>query len=120
MQPYRSSLKPFSRHLRSNLTDAEQVLWQRLRRKQIHGLQFYRQKPLLDYIVDFYCPKAALVVEIDGSQHLEPEHNEMDALRDQALAGLGLRVLRFDNRQVLTETDAVVEVIYGAAKENPP
>ena len=53
------------------MTDAERMLWQRLRRKQIHGLQFYRQKPLLSYIVDFYCPQAALVIELDGSQHLE-------------------------------------------------
>ena len=120
MQPYKRTLKPFSRQLRSNMTDAEQVLWQRLRRKQICGLQFYRQKPLLGYIVDFYCPKAALVVEVDGRQHLEPEHKERDALRDQALAGLGLRVLRFDNRQVLMETDSVIEVIYRAAGENPP
>ena len=55
------------------MTDAERTLWQRLRRRQIHGLQFYRQKPLLNYIVDFYCPQAALVIELDGSQHLESE-----------------------------------------------
>ncbi|NEX20429.1 endonuclease domain-containing protein [Thiorhodococcus mannitoliphagus] len=119
MKPYNNALKPFARHLRSNMTDAEQVLWQRLRRKQIHGLQFYRQKPLLDFIVDFFCPKAALVIEIDGSQHLESQHKAKDARRDQGLAQLGLRVLRFDSRQVLRETDAVVEVIYRAASENP-
>ena len=56
MQPYNKSLKLPSRDLRSNMTDAEHCLWQRLRRKQILGLQFYRQKPILNFIVDFYCP----------------------------------------------------------------
>ena len=100
------------------MTDAERTLWQCLRRRQIHGLQFYRQKPLLNYIVDFYCPQAALVIELDGSQHLESEGKQRDAQRDHALAGLGLRVLRFDDRQILTETEAVVDAIYRAV--NPP
>ena len=112
MKPYNQSLKPFSRNLRNNLTDAEQLLWQRLRRKQIHGIQFNRQKPLLNYIVDFYSAKASLVIELDGSQHLEPENQRKDAARDKALADQGLHVLRFDDRQVLTETDSVMEVNY--------
>ena len=86
-------------------------MWHHLRRKQIQGVQFYRQKPLLSFIVDFYCPVAKLVVELDGSQHFEKEYQDKDQVRDDALAGLGLRVLRFDNRQVLLETDAVLEVI---------
>ena len=105
------------------MTDAEQRLWYLLRRKQIHGLQFYRQKPLLSFIVDFYCPAARLVIEIDGSQHFEAAHKIKDDKRDAALAGLGLQVLRFDNRQVLTETDAVLAVIEKTVKsrmENPP
>jgi len=93
------------------MTDAEQVLWQRLRRKQIFGVQFYRQKPLLEYIVDFYCPAARLVVEVDGSQHALPENMAQDERRDRSLAGSGLKVLRFDDRQVLLETDAVVATI---------
>jgi very-short-patch-repair endonuclease len=56
MEHYRKILKEPARSLRSNMTDAEQALWHRLRRKQIHGMQFYRQKPLLSFIVDFYCP----------------------------------------------------------------
>ncbi|MDD5388922.1 MAG: endonuclease domain-containing protein [Gallionellaceae bacterium] len=104
-------LKTYGRALRGNLTEAEQKLWYRLRRKQINGWQFYRQKPLGPYIVDFYCPAAALVVELDGGQHFEPENLEADRKRDAYLAGLGLRVLRFDNRQALRETDAVMDVI---------
>ncbi len=112
MEPYRKTLKEPARLLRINMTDAEQVLWHRIRRKQIQGVQFYRQKPLLTFIVDFYCPAAKLVIELDGSQHFEAEHQAKDQDRDAALAGLGLRVLRFDNRQVLLETDAVVEEIW--------
>ena len=112
MQPYNKKLKQPSRDLRNNMTDAEQLLWQRLRRKQILGLQFYRQKPILNFIVDFYCPAANLVIECDGGQHYTAEGLEADRARDQALAQLGLNVLRFDNRQILTEIDGVVEKIY--------
>lgn len=111
MERYNPKLKEHSRTLRTNMTDAEQVLWHRIRRKQIQGVQFYRQKPLLSFIVDFYCPAAKLVIELDGNQHFEAEHQEKDQARDSALAGLGLHVLRFDNRQVLLETDAVLSVI---------
>ena len=112
MQPYNKNLKLPSRDLRNNMTDAEQLLWQRLRRKQILGLQFYRQKPILNFIVDFYCPSANLVIECDGGQHYTAEGLEADRARDQALAQLGLNVLRFDNRQILTKIDGVVEKIY--------
>ena len=111
MQPYRQSLKLLARELRKNMTDAEQLLWYRIRRKQIRGIQFYRQKPLLNFIVDFYCAKARLVIELDGSQHFESEYQQSDAERDRALAELSLKVLRFDNQQVLSEIDSVVEVI---------
>src|ERR1043166_1253789 len=103
MERYSKTLKEPGRSLRTHMTDAEQALWHHVRRKQIHGTQFYRQKPLLSYVVDFYCPAAKLVIEIDGSQHREDEHRTTDEARDTALAKLGLQVLRFDNRQVLLE-----------------
>ena len=117
MERYNPKLKENSRSLRTNMTDAEQTLWYRLRRKQIQGVQFYRQKPLLAFIVDFYCPAAKLVIELDGSQHYEVEHQTKDQDRDAALASLGLRVLRFDNRQVLLETNAVLEMINRIVEE---
>lgn len=103
------------------MTDAEMKLWARLRRKQIDNVQFYRQRPIDRYIVDFYAPKVGLVIEVDGGQHFLPEELRRDALRDQTLKALGLSVLRFDNLQVLKETDAVVEVIAGfiASSESP-
>ena len=116
MEPYRKILKEPARSLRTSMTDAEHVLWHRIRRKQIQNAQFYRQKPLRSFIVDFYCPAAKLVVELDGSQHFETGHQAEDRARDAALAGSGLRVLRFDNRQVLLETDAVLAAIDEAVK----
>ena len=125
MESYDRRLKQFSRALRSNMTDAEQCLWWRIRNKQICDAQFYRQKPLLSFIVDFYCPKAKLVIELDGSQHVEPEHLVKDNKRDVLLSMEGLKVLRFDDRQVLRETDAVVRAIFQVVEDrlfgaNPP
>jgi len=117
MQPFKQKLKKPARHLRSNLTEAEQVLWYRVRRKQIRGVQFLRQKPLLNFIVDFYCSKAKLVIELDGGQHFEPEYLQKDIERDKALQELGLLVLRFDNRQVLTEMETVLTEIDRVVEE---
>lgn len=117
VQPYNKSLKRFSRSLRSNMTDAEQCIWQRLKGKQVGGVQFYRQKPLLSFIVDFYCPRAKLVIELDGAQHLETQHRNRDSVRDEELAKLEIKVLRFDDRQVLLETDAVMDVIFRTVHE---
>ena len=83
----------------------------RLRQKQILGLQFYRQKPILNFIVDFYCPAANLIIECDGSQHLNEKGLKYDLLRDQVLAQLNLTILRFNNLQILHELDAVIQII---------
>ncbi|WP_026040176.1 MULTISPECIES: endonuclease domain-containing protein [unclassified Acinetobacter] len=117
MKPYNKNLKQVSRNLRSNMTDAEQLLWQRIRRKQILGSQFYRQKPLLNFIVDFYSPAVNLVIECDGGQHYTKLGLEADQNRDHALSELGLITLRFTNHQILTEMDAVVEQIYSMVRQ---
>lgn len=114
MLKYSPKLKGNARQLRQNLTDSERALWRRLRGKQLAGVQFYRQKPIGDYIVDFYAPQAKLVIEIDGSQHFEAQHAEKDKKRDEYLSSLGLQVLRFDSRQALKETEAVLEAVYQA------
>ena len=121
MLRYNPRLKTRARSLRANLTDAEQRLWARLRRGQILGAQFYRQKPIGNYIADFYAPAAQLVVEVDGSQHFEPRQAEHDRRRTAYLTRLGLRVLRYTDRQVLLELDSVAEEIFQAVeKKNPP
>jgi len=120
MQPYRKDLKPYARSLRTGMTDAEQHLWRRLRCKQIGGVQFYRQKPLLSFIVDFYCPAAKLVIELDGSQHFDDALKAKDCERDALLVSIGLHVLRFDNRQIFQETEAVLAgILEWVEKQNP-
>ena len=122
MLRYSPILKYTARTLRTNLTDSEQLLWSRLRHKQILGVQFYRQRPLGNYVADFYAPSARLVVEVDGSQHLEPAQATHDQQRTAYLERQGLRVLRFTNLEVLQALEAVVEEIYRAVQEatNPP
>jgi very-short-patch-repair endonuclease len=116
---YNPRLRGQARSLRTKLTVAEQRQCSRLRRKQISGIQFYRQKPIGNYIVDFYAPSVQLVVEVDGSQHLEIAQASYDAERSEYLRQLGLKVLRFDDRQVLMQTDAVVEEIFRTVGEKP-
>lgn len=109
--PYNRRLRENSRSLRTNQTEAEKRLWFKLRRKQLNGRQFYRQKPLGKFIVDFYAPSVNLVIEIDGGQHFTEEGKEADYARDQYFNERGVTVLRFTNSQVLKELDNVVEMI---------
>ena len=111
MLGYDKKLKQLSRQLRENMTDAERHLWEKIRMRQLKGYHFYRQRPIGDYIVDFFCPRAKLVIEIDGSHHLVGETIEYDRIREDYLSSLGLRVLRFANADVLTNTDGVIERI---------
>jgi len=113
MLRYGKKLKEFSRNLRKNMTDVEKKLWYRIRMKQIKGFQFYRQKPIGNYIVDFYCPKAKLVIELDGGQHYFKTGKEKDTIRDNYLSGLGLKILRFSDEDVLKDMDFVLERIWG-------
>ena len=111
MIPYNRNLKQYCRQLRGNMTNAERHLWAKIRMKQLKGYQFYRQKPIGDYIVDFFCPRAKLVIEVDGSQHFSDEMTEYDRIRNEYLSSLGLRVLRFTNTDVLTHIERVIENI---------
>jgi very-short-patch-repair endonuclease len=112
MLNYNPKLKSNARILRSNMTDAEKMLWSRVRRKQILGVPFYRQKPIGNYIVDFYAPQANLVIELDGGQHLEPEQHRYDEQRTLYLQNQGVSVLRFTNFEVLKNIEGVMAVIF--------
>jgi very-short-patch-repair endonuclease len=119
MREYDPKLRQAARELRKNMTDAERLLWSKLRKKQLKGLMFTSQKPLGGYIVDFYCYKANLVVEVDGSQHYSSEGIEYDKVRDECLKNQELKVLRFTNIDVLENIDGVIEVIERNLSENP-
>ena len=97
---YDGNLQRYARELRANMTDAERRLWSKVRMKQLDGFQFYRQRIIGDYIVDFFCPGARLVIEVDGGQHYS-EKLGLDIVRDNDLKNRGLRLLRFSDTDVL-------------------
>jgi len=101
-----------ARDLRSNLTDAEQRLWLKLKRRQLAGVKFRRQQPIGHFIVDFVCFERRVIVEVDGGQHAEQPH--YDEQRTRWLEGQGYSVLRFWNNDVLANTDGVVQAIQDA------
>jgi very-short-patch-repair endonuclease len=112
MLSYDKKLKAISQHLRKNMTDAENMLWLKLRRKQLKGYQFYRQKIIGKYVVDFYCPKTNLVIELDGGQHYSQIGKAKDRTRDDALVEMGINVLRFSDRDVFEDIGGVMEGIW--------
>ena len=112
MLSYNKNLKEYSRVLRRNMTDAERLLWSKMRGKQLKGCQFNRQKPIGNYIVDFYCRKAKLVVEVDGGQHYSYDGTQKDRVRDAYMSQHGLKVLCFSDREIFENIDGVVEAIF--------
>ena len=90
------------------MTDAEIFLWSKIRMKQLNNCQFYRQKIIGDYIVDFFRPKFKLVIEVDGGQHYSDDILKSDRDRDEVLKSMGLKVLRFSNLDILKNIDGVV------------
>src|SRR4030067_1981820 len=111
MLSYDKQLKILSQHLRKNMTDAENMLWLKLRRKQLKGYPFYRQKIIGKYIVDFYCPKANLVIELDGGQHSSETGKAKDRTRDDVLTEMGIKALRFSDRDAFENISGVMERI---------
>ena len=106
-----------ARRLRSNPTDAEKRLWSRIRNKQLGGFRFRRQQPIGAFVVDFFCPEANLIVEVDGGQHAD---NPRDEARTRWLEARGYRVVRFWNNEVLGNTDGVLETLLGALRAPYP
>lgn len=97
--------KSFARHLRKNMTPAEERLWEALKRKSL-GFRFKPQRVIRGFIVDFYCPEVWLIVEVDGSSHTGRELK--DAARDRIMADLGFVTIRFSNDEVLTDLPTVI------------
>jgi len=105
------SKKEFRKDLRNSLTAAEAVLWRSLKNRQLLGKKFRRQASIGRYIVDFYCPEARLVIELDGERHFSPTIEEHEAQRTKYLETEGLRIIRFENKELLEDIDAVLETI---------
>lgn len=119
MPPRRTTPKGYknARELRKELTPAERKLWAYLRGDKL-GVNFRRQHAVGNYIADFCSPKAKLIIELDGSQHLDQQ--EYDAERTKYLEAQGYKVIRFWNNQVMNEINAVILVIMEAVKTTPP
>lgn len=103
-----------ARELRQNMTPAEAVLWQALRANRLGGIHFRRQQVIAGFIVDFYCHAASLVIEVDGGIHLRQV--EADRERERILVERGLRVLRFQNEQILNDLAGVLAHILAACQ----
>ena len=100
-----------ARVLRKNMTRAETILWEQLRRKTVEGLRFRRQHPVDRFILDFYCHPIRLAIEIDGAVHDNPDQSEYDEGRTAELERLGIQVLRFRNEEIMENIDYVIDTI---------
>lgn len=107
--PYNPKLKELARELRNNSTLSEKLLWKFLKGKQINGYDFDRQKPIDNYIVDFFCKELKLAIEIDGKTH--NEKMEKDLVRQEKLEKLGIVFLRFTDQEVKDHPAGVAEYI---------
>lgn len=101
----------FAKQLRSNMTDAEKVLWEELRKNKLEGYKFRRQHPLQNYVADFYCHAIRLVIEVDGDNHLTKEQIKIDKERTEILNSNGIDIIRFTNKEVIEELDEVIKKI---------
>jgi very-short-patch-repair endonuclease len=109
-----------ARELRATQTEAEVLLWHLLRNRGFCGYKFRRQHPVSGYILDLYCHEAKLAIELDGGGHGDEEQAAYDEERTKELDGAGIKVLRFWNDELLTNTDAVLEEIFAALQDRFP
>ena len=114
--PYREDLKAKARELRKNSTLSEILLWQEIKERKLLGVQFHRQVPMLDFIVDFYTHKLQLVIEIDGSSHKQTY--DYDEKRQNMLEQYGVQFIRFDDLEVKKDMQNVLRTIEFWIRDN--
>jgi very-short-patch-repair endonuclease len=105
--PYNPALKELARNLRKTVTVSEELLWQKIKLKSL-GVEFHRQVPMDNYIVDFYCHEIMLAIEIDGSSHDDLVVKKNDIFRQDKLEGYGVRFIRFDDLEVKRNISNVI------------
>ncbi|MBM4141522.1 MAG: endonuclease domain-containing protein [Nitrospira sp.] len=111
-------LKQRRQELRRNQTEAEKTFWMHVRNRRFYGMKFFRQYSVGPYIVDFYCPKLKLAIELDGGQHNEDDNQEYDTARSAYLKAQGIDVIRLWNNEVLQDIESVFAQV--AQKTTPP
>jgi len=116
--PYNPELKSLAKKLRSNMTFSEVILWNELRNKQMLGYDFDRQRPVGNFIIDFYCTELLLAIEIDGDTHIY--RYDYDDARQKSLEKLGIHFLRFDDLEVKKNMNNVLRVIEDWIIKNKP
>ncbi|TAF02188.1 MAG: endonuclease domain-containing protein [Nostocales cyanobacterium] len=107
--PYNQKLVERAKELRKNMTPAEKKLWNECLKN--FKFRVLRQRPIDNFIVDFYCPSLKLVIEVDGDSHFTPEGQDYDLERTDILQGYGLRIVRFTNNDVLNNFESVCQII---------
>lgn len=110
----RKYLKEYRKALRNDSTPAEAELWKFIKGAQLGGRKFRRQHSIGNYILDFYCPSEKLAIELDGQVHFNSVAQQLDEERDKSLEKLGIKVLRFENKYVFQNLEAVLQVIQDA------
>ncbi len=105
------------RYLRKNMRKAEVLLWSKLKNKQILGERFLRQYSVDQYILDFYCPRLKLAIEVDGDSHYMPGAEDQDKARQEYIESFGIEFLRFTNEDVYTNIEGVCQTVYNAVDE---
>lgn len=109
---YNKNLKLLARQLRNNSTPEEIALWMKLRRNQFMGYDFHRQKPIGNFIADFYCYHLRLIIELDGSGHFTDEETiRRDKLKDEHIKSIGFKIMRFTNSEVKKDMDCVLRTL---------
>lgn len=116
--PYNPKLKELARSLRNNSTRSEIILWSRLKGKQRLGFDFHRQKPIDNFILDFFCHELMLGIELDGYSHMLDEVQLKDELKTKKMNELGITLLRFHDDEVWMDLDTVVRRIDGWIEEH--
>ena len=109
--PYRPHLKALARELRKNMMRGEATLWQHLKGKKLLGYNFDRQRPIDEFIVDFYCKDLMLAIEIDGASHDDADAQLKDEIRQRTIESFGVKFLRFSESDACNHPEAVVEAI---------
>jgi very-short-patch-repair endonuclease len=109
--PYNPKLKEYARQLRNNSTKSEILLWLQLKSKRMRGYDFDRQKPIADYIVDFFCYNLMLAVEIDGCSHQNAETYKHDLQKEKSLNEFGVHVLRIEDKEIFHDMQNVLRTI---------
>ncbi len=118
--PYNPKLKEKARRLRNNSTKAEIRLWLHLKRRQMMGYDFHRQKPIDNFIVDFFCRELMLAIELDGYTHTFEEVADRDEVKEQGLRELGVRIIRFRDEDVMNNIEGVMKEIEDRVKKHTP